>query len=247
MNKNDVTTPQFDFRKARWAAADQWRALTIADSALFVTLMRDPFLAYELARRALSALKLPCYRTGVTVKYTKEGNLLIDTDKGPIEVIMRMLGSHQLPCHLWRFQDRLGHNVRWKRHPDQPLEVRPTYVIFFCTFDYFGKGAARYEFEYRNIYCLTQGLGDQRRLIIFNATAKKFRRTQDLRYFLEYLYGDEPRMQDFFIHRLHNAVRKLKNNKELRAAYMKAEVTRRYREWQAAQPVPEEIEGPEKA
>lgn len=96
--------------------------------------------------------------------------------------------------------------------------LKPSYVIFICTFDLFDRGRHIYTFE--NI-CKEDGsifLGDGAAKIFLNASSKQNDVSKELRAFLDYVAGIES--EDDFVQRVAKAVREVKKNREWRREYM---------------------------
>ena len=70
------------------------------------------------------------------------------------------------------------------------LATFPTYVIFFCQFDYYGRGWARYRFEDREITDPLMTAHNGQHSVIFNATATDHRRAGALGPFLDLMAGN---------------------------------------------------------
>lgn len=99
-------------------------------------------------------------------------------------------------------------------------ELNQSYVIFFCTFDPFGKGLCRYTFE--NMCKEMQGLNlnDQCTRIFFNS---KGRNRDELplnqRAFLDYM--EEGKISDFLTQKIDERVKAVRSNQLMRSSYMK--------------------------
>ena len=105
--------------------------------------------------------------------------------------------------------------------------LRPSCIIYICTFDPFGKGLYQYVFEE---YCKEAGLplGDETKKIFLNTKGiHKDNVSQELMHFLQYVEkSTETTVQegnDTSIKLLHQKVKALKQRRELEVNYMRFE------------------------
>ena len=97
-------------------------------------------------------------------------------------------------------------------------KLKPSYVIFICPFDLFGKGRHIYSFE--NI-CKEDNsvfLDDGAVKIFLNASSRQDDVSKELKAFLDYVAGIES--EDDYVQRVAEAVREAKKNREWRHEYM---------------------------
>lgn len=93
------------------------------------------------------------------------------------------------------------------------LATFPTYVIFFCQFDYYGRGWARYRFEDREITDPLMTAHNGQHSVIFNATATDHRRAGALGPFLDLIAGNVNN-KDKFIAQIQAEIKSIKMNQE---------------------------------
>ena len=93
------------------------------------------------------------------------------------------------------------------------LATFPTYVIFFCQFDYYGRGWARYRFEDREITDPLMTAHNGQHSVIFNATATDHRRAGALGPFLDLMAGNVNN-KDKFIAQIQAEIKSIKMNQE---------------------------------
>lgn len=117
-------------------------------------------------------------------------------------------------------------------------DLRPSYIIFICTFDPFGEGIYRYTFEER---CLERniGLGDGTKKIFLNTKGRNGKDVpKELVHFLKYMEKSTDdtvkEMKDPSIAYLHERVTNLKKRGKLEARYMTLEEWAKIRERKAA-------------
>lgn len=113
-------------------------------------------------------------------------------------------------------------------------DLKPSCIIFICTFDPFGKKLYRYTFEER---CLERDfpLGDETKKLFLSTKGKnKDEVPQELIHFLEYIEESTDEyvaaVEEESISRLHTWVTELKKRREMEARYMTFEELLRSRE-----------------
>ncbi len=113
-------------------------------------------------------------------------------------------------------------------------DLKPSYIIFICTFDPFGKKLYRYTFEER---CLERDfpLGDETKKIFLSTRGEnKEEVPRELVHFLEYIENSTDayvaKVEVEAINKLHDRVVKLKKERELEARYMTFEELLKSRE-----------------
>ena len=118
-------------------------------------------------------------------------------------------------------------------------DLKPSYVIFICTFDPFGQKLYRYTFEER---CLERNfaLGDETCKIFLNTKGENADEVpKELIHFLNYVEHSTDdfvsQVQEERIARLHRRVTTIKQRRELEAQYMTVEEWMRMREREAVE------------
>ena len=97
-------------------------------------------------------------------------------------------------------------------------ELKPSYIIFICPFDLFGKGRHLYTFENICKEDTSVSLKDEAVRIFLNADSSQDDVSKELKAFLDYVAGKES--EDDFVKRLEEAVREARKNREWRHEYM---------------------------
>lgn len=104
-------------------------------------------------------------------------------------------------------------------------DLKPSYVIFICTFDPFGQGLYQYTFENR---CIETGspLGDETTKIFLSTKGNNPEDVpKELVNFLQYVENTTEqcveRLQDETVGKLHNRVRALKKSRDWESRYMR--------------------------
>ena len=97
-------------------------------------------------------------------------------------------------------------------------KLKPSYVIFICSFDVFNKGRHIYTFENTCREDNSVFLEDGAVKIFLNADGKQDDVSKELKAFLDYVAGKES--EDNFVQRLAEAVKEAKKNREWMHEYM---------------------------
>ena len=128
------------------------------------------------------------------------------------------LTDSQLPKRSRYYQGMIDTNILLGGSRYQ--ELKKSYIVFFCTFDPFGKGLKRYTFENQCLELPGFKLNDDSIKIFFNSKGKDSDSpiTKEQDNFLRYLENGE--ITDDFTQQLENAVDEVRENKKWRAEYM---------------------------
>jgi len=106
-------------------------------------------------------------------------------------------------------------------------KLEPSYIIFICTFDPFGKGLYCYTFEERCLECDIP-LGDGTKKIFLNTKGKKIARvSEELVHFLGYMEQSTDKyvenIPENSIRRIHERVQEIKQWRRMEERYMTME------------------------
>lgn len=202
-----------------------WEELGIDNDFLFGKVMQNPELCKELLQRILPDLKIdhveyPQLQKGIKPDVDAKSvrlDVYVKDEKGTVyDIEMQVTDTKELPKRTRYYQSMIDLQMIDKGQPYKKL--KPSYIIFICPFDMFGKGRHIYTFE--NI-CKEDGsiaLGDGTSKIFLNADSEKNDVSRELKAFLDYVAGKET--DDFFVKKLKNAVMEAKKNREWRHEYM---------------------------
>ncbi|WP_283585418.1 hypothetical protein [Limosilactobacillus ingluviei] len=92
----------------------------------------------------------------------------------------------------------------------------PTYVIFFCNFDYYRRGLVRYQFEFRDKWHPEIAAGDLRTLVVFNTKAKDYQHADMIQGTVD--------TNDKFIAAVDAEVQEIRADKQREARFMKEQI-----------------------
>ena len=217
--------------------ATKWEQMTILDDPIFGAVMENERLCQELLRRALPELKIDTVKL-VERQHTIIGTLtshavrydvyVRDNRQRNFAVEMQIADQKNLPYRLRYYQDMMDTELLRPGEDYRALAKRPTYVIMFCAFDYYGQGAARYEFGNVNLFDRRQEMGDGRKIVVFNSKAKHFEHASEIRTFLDFM-EKRPNTEDSFINDVQTTIELVKGNQERKWAYVKFEADLQYR------------------
>ena len=197
----------------------------ITNPLVFAIVMKDAELCRELIERILPGRKIskirfpepPSSETEKTIipgLYAKSVRLdvLFEDGESWTDIEMQVLKQSYLPLR-GRYSHAAMDINQLHAGADYP-ELRPTYVIFICTFDYYGMEEPIYFFEK---YDVKKSLpyGDGTFTIILNTTCPKEKVPEPLRDFFGYLSSQETEGDDPFIGQIHQMVEDLNGRKEI--------------------------------
>ena len=197
----------------------------ITNPLVFAIVMKDAELCRELIERILPGRKIskirfpepPSSETEKTIipgLYAKSVRLdvLFEDGESWNDIEMQVLKQSYLPLRGRYYHAAMDIN-QLHAGADYP-ELRPTYVSFICTFDYYGMEEPIYFFEK---YDVKKSLpyGDGTFTIILNTTCPKEKVPEPLRDFFGYLSSQETEGDDPFIGQIHQMVEDLNGRKEI--------------------------------
>ena len=211
-----------------------WESLDISNDFLFGKVMQNPDLCKELLQRILPDLNIERIEYPELQKSIKEGaesrGIRLDVyskdDKNIVyNVEMQANGSKGIPKRSRYYQGMI--DLQLLEAGDKSyMKLNKTYIIFICTFDLYGKGRHIYTFENICKEDNSLSMGDEATKIFLNSDSDMDDVGKELRAFLDYVKGIKV-MDDDFIDRLEEAVKRAKANKKWRRDYMTMEMLER--------------------
>ncbi len=203
----------------------KWEELSISNDFLFGKVMQNPELCKELLQRILPDLRIdhveyPELQKSINVDMDARSvrlDVYVKDDKEVVyDIEMQVSDTKELPKRSRYYQSMLDlQSLDKGRFYD---ELKRSYVIFICPFDLYGNGRHIYTFE--NI-CKEDSsilMGDEAVKIFLNAKGTLDDVSDDLKAFLDYVAGKNPK--DAYVERLEEAVKEAKKNREWRHEYM---------------------------
>lgn len=203
----------------------EWESLEISNDFLFGKVMQDPELCKELLQRILPDLEIdhieyPDLQKEIRPDADAKGirlDVYLKDDKGTVyDIEMQVAPAAALPKRSRYYGSMLDLQMLDKGQHYKYL--KPTYVIFICQFDVFGK--ERHIYTFKNI-CKEDTdifLEDGTTKIFLNATGSRDDVSRELKAFLDYVAGKTS--EDSFVERLMESVKRAKQNRKWRHEYM---------------------------
>ena len=136
---------------------------------------------------------------------------------------MQMVNEHNLPFRMREYQELMDQEILNSGDDYDKLANYPTYVIFFCNFDYYRRGLARYQFEFREKWHPEITAGDLRTLVVFNTKAKDYQHAAEIRPFLDMIRGTVD-TKDKFVAAVDAEVQAIRADKQREARFMKEQI-----------------------
>lgn len=212
--------------------AQQWEELTIANDRMFSMVMENNAICRELLRRIFPELAIDRVQR-VTVQ--KQVNMPLDARTVRFDVYIRddqqrtyivemqVANRQNLPYRLRYYLEQVDHSILGPGDNYEKLAGYPTYVVFFCDFDYYGQDRSEYRFEWRNIDQpdLVAGTGQQ--LVVFNAQASTFHDSIGVAGFLKLMHN-QIAVGDPLVEQVTQEIERIKQDPERRRDYMKYEL-----------------------
>ncbi len=202
-----------------------WEELGIANDFLFGKIMQDAGLCKELLQRILPDLEIDRIEYPQLQKEIKPDadaksirlDVYVRDGRGTIyDIGMQVVDTKELPKRTQYYQNMIDLQLIDKGQHYKLL--KPSYIIFICPFDVFGRGRHIYTFENvckedKEIF-----LGDGAVKIFLNADSQLDDVSRELAAFLDYVAGRET--EDTYVKKLKDAVDRAKKNREWRHEYM---------------------------
>ena len=216
----------------RAALRAEWQQKTIKDDPIFGTVMTNPELCAELLRRALPELAIKWVKDAdpqhtiqatPTAKGIRIDVYARDDQERTYTVEMQMVNEHNLPFRMREYQKLMDQEILNSGDDYDKLANYPTYVIFFCNFDYYRRGLARYQFEFRDKWHPEIAAGDLRTLVVFNTKAKDYQHAAEIRPFFDMIRGTVD-TKDKFIAAVDAEVQEIRADKQREARFMKEQI-----------------------
>ena len=211
---------------------ERWDKMTITSDPLFGLVMENEQICHGLIQRAIPEITVTKIKRIETQKDISSYGLdrkvrydvYVEDDRDRIYVIeMQMVSQHNLPARLRYYQEQIDSELLMPGDDYQKLLNYPTYVIMFCNFDYFQRGWAKYQFDFACTRDRQLKLGDNRTVVVFNATANTFAEDEPMRNFLQ-LMRNQVVANDNFVQTIQNEIKKIKQSPERRRGFMKFEL-----------------------
>lgn len=198
--------------------------LDITDNFMFGKIMRDPALCKQLLEIILGIKikKISYPEEEKVINISSDGksirlDVYADDERGTVyNCEMQTSDTSELPKRTRYYQGMIDLNLIEKGQHYK--ELKPSFVIFICTFDPFREERYVYTFENRCIENLYLPLGDATRKVFLNAMGTKDPVSAELKAFLQYVASGKT--NDTFTQSLDAAVKHARKNEDWRREFM---------------------------
>ncbi|MBR1830982.1 MAG: Rpn family recombination-promoting nuclease/putative transposase [Ruminiclostridium sp.] len=198
--------------------------LTITDDFMFGAVMSEPkhlkpLLEYILGIK-IAEITYPEKQKTIDVNYGYKGVRLDvyceDDEKTVYSVEIQTTDQRNLPKRIRYYRDMIDINILDKGGDYRNL--KKSFVIFICTFDYFEKGRYMYTFKNQCQEDSSLYLKDETTAIVLNSTGTIGEINEELKSTLRYMSGQTP--TGGYAEVLDKAVKEVKVNEKWRRDYM---------------------------
>lgn len=202
----------------------EWEKIGITNDFIFCKIMQDKELLAELIRMILPEVEF----TDLIITAQKSIELgrdihgvrfdiYVKSDDGTvIEIEMQVLNRGNLP-HRLRFYSSMADSDMLEKGVVYS-NLKDSYIIAICPFDYYDKGLHKYTFTNRCHEIPELEMNDGTTKIVLNAVGTADDVHGSLKEFLDYVAGKPS--DDEYVKKLEAAVYKARQNKEWRREYM---------------------------
>ena len=202
-----------------------WEELGISNDFMFGKVMQDSELCRELLQRILPDLEIdhveyPELQKGIRPDADAKSvrlDVYVRDGRGTVyDIEMQVTDTRELPRRMRYYQSMLDLQMIDKGESYKLL--KPSYIIFICTFDLFDRGRHIYTFQNLCKEDTSISLGDDSVKIFLNAVGELDDVSPELKSFLDYVAGKHS--EDSFVKKLEDAVQMARKNREWRREYM---------------------------
>ena len=194
---------------------------------IFAMVMDDPKLCKELIQRILPDKKVKEVRIKEHPKVRPEATIL----NGPEGKSIRMdilfedgniWADCEMQCTMEPDLPKRGRfyigtlDIKMLKKGEDYQELKPSFIIFICRFDYYGRGEPIYSFP-RHDPKLDLLFGDESYIILLNTKCPKEKVPEGLKSLFAYINEQEVTEEDPFIAEIHGRVLELQGNEEVDA------------------------------
>ena len=202
----------------------QWETIGICNDFVFCKIMQDKSLLAELIRMILPDLKFTeldvqaqkVVEFGMDIHGVRFDVFVTLEDGSVVEIEMQVLDTGNLPKRL-RFYGSLADTQMLEKGVVYS-KLKDSYVIMICPFDSYEEGRHIYTFTNRCKQNPDLEMNDGTTKIVLNAAGTMDDVDGKLKAFLDYVAGKS--VDDEYVRRLDEAVKKARANKEWRREYM---------------------------
>lgn len=210
--------------KPRTRELKPFEELTITDDFMFGAVMSDPKrckrLLEEILNIKIRRIEYPERQKYIDLKYDAKSirlDIYVEDEKNTVyDIEMQTTSKGYLPLRMRYYQDMIDLNIINKGQNYKHL--KQSFVIFLCTFDPFGKDRYKYLFKHICVDDYDVVLEDKAIPIILNCTGHVGEISDDLKDFLNYMAGQEPKGD--FVQDVAKGVDEIRKDEVWRRDYM---------------------------
>lgn len=186
-----------DFLERTRLLVQAWEEKSITNDIVFSLVMKNKSICRRLIQRALPEVEVgeliyvnqqQDVRSSISSKEISYDLYVIDEHEQSFVLEMQVKNRHDLPLRLRYYEERMDQLILKPSDDYIKLADHPTYVIFFCQFDYYGEGLAKYEVEplVKPTYEIA---GKRQHNVIFNSKAEDYSTAGEIGTFLDLMEG----------------------------------------------------------
>ena len=198
--------------------AQQWEELTIANDRMFSMAMENNAICREqrvtVQKQVNTPLDARTVRFDVYIRDDQQRTYIVE---------MQVANRQNLPYRLRYYLEQVDYSILGPGDNYEKLAGYPTYVIFFCDFDYYGQDRPEYRFEWRNIDQPDLAAGTGQQLVVFNAQASTFHDNIGVAGFLKLMHN-QIAAGDPLVEQVTQEMKRIKQDPERRRDYMRYEL-----------------------
>ena len=201
-----------------------WEELTLSDNFIFQKVMLNKELCKKVLTEILgmevTEIEYPESEKNIAIRRDAKSIRLDvyvrDQKKVVYNVEMQQISEKDLPKRTRYYQGMIDMDLLEKGSFYD--ELNKSFVIFICTFDYFGKGQYKYTFSNKCDEVEGLELGDETTKIFLNSKGIRGEVSEDLKNFLKCVNGEYNSNE--FSDTIRKEVYKVKHSERWRAEYM---------------------------
>lgn len=210
-------------KQAKKECEKKWKELTLSDNFIFQKFMLTP----ENCKKVLSEIlgvevvnvEYPKYEKFIDIRKDSKAirlDVYVKGDEAIYNVEMQCSSSEHIPKRSRFYQDLMDLDIM---EPGMYYsELNTSYVIFICTFDYYGKEQYKYTFTNKCNEVENLELGDETTKIVVNTKGKIGAVSEDFKDFINAVNGQFDNSE--YSATIKSEVEKIKSNDRWRAEYM---------------------------
>ncbi|MCI9616785.1 MAG: Rpn family recombination-promoting nuclease/putative transposase [Eubacterium sp.] len=216
----------------------KWNELKLSDNFIFQKFMMNPEnckkVLSEILGVEVTKVEYPVYERVVDIRPDAKSirlDVYAEGDNTIYNVEMQCSDTEHLPKRSRYYQDLIDLDLMEKGA--HYSELNRSFVIFVCTFDYYGKGNYKYTFTNRCKEIGDLEFGDETTKIIVNTKGSKGEVSKDFRDFINAVNGEFDKSG--YSATIKSELERIKNNNRWRREYMTLYLHEKQMMWKSLQ------------